>query len=61
MNTEQGPALFVKLAPEAFVLRAVTLGMRSGGRVAITHGVAAGEKVVVSGLAPLLATAEAAR
>ncbi len=61
VHTEQGPAVFVKLAPEAFALRTVTLGARSGGRVAITRGVAAGDKVVVAGLAPLLATAEAPR
>lgn len=61
VHTEQGPAVFVKLAPEAFTLRTITLGARAGNRVAIAHGVRAGEKVVVAGLAPLLATAEAPR
>ncbi len=61
VTTEQGPALFVKIAPEAFVLRAVELGTRAGARVAIARGVSAGERIVVHGLAPLLATAEAPR
>ncbi len=61
VHTEQGPAVFVKLAPEAFALRTVTLGARAGSRAVIAHGLKAGEKVVVTGLAPLLATAEAPR
>ena len=43
------------------MLRAVELGTRAGARVAIARGVSAGERIVVHGLAPLLATAEAPR
>jgi multidrug efflux pump subunit AcrA (membrane-fusion protein) len=61
LTTEQGPAVFVKVGPEAFQFRAVTIGPRSGDRIGIARGVSAGERVVVAGGAPLLATAEAPR
>jgi multidrug efflux pump subunit AcrA (membrane-fusion protein) len=61
LQTERGPAVFVKVAPEAFVLRPVTIGAAAGDRVAIQAGVAAGERVVVSATSPLLSTAESAR
>lgn len=61
LQTERGPAVFVKVAPEAFVLRPVTIGASAGDRVAIRSGIAAGERVVISATSPLLSTAESAR
>ena len=61
LQTERGPAVFVKVGPEAFVLRPVTLGTVAGERVGIRSGIAAGERVVVSATAPLLSTAEGTR
>jgi biotin carboxyl carrier protein len=61
VETERGPAVFVKIAPEAFELRPVTLGPRTGDRVGLLGGVAAGERVVVAGTAPLLSTTETSR
>jgi len=61
LQTERGPAVFVKVAPEAFALRPVTLAGSAGDRVGIQSGIAAGERVVISAMSPLLSTAEAAR
>jgi multidrug efflux pump subunit AcrA (membrane-fusion protein) len=61
IQTERGPAVFVKVAPEAFALRPVTLGPAAGDRVAIRAGIAAGERVVVTATAPLLSTTEGTR
>jgi membrane fusion protein, heavy metal efflux system len=43
------PVLFVHPTAEAFVRRRVTLGAEIGGRVVVTSGLAAGERVVVEG------------
>ena len=61
LSTERGPVVFVKVGPEAFVQRAVTLGPSAGDRVAVASGVAEGERVVVSAAAPLLSTPEETR
>jgi multidrug efflux pump subunit AcrA (membrane-fusion protein) len=61
LQTERGPAVFVKIGPEAFALRTVVPGPASGDRVTLARGVTAGERVVVAGAGPLLSTAEAPR
>ena len=44
---------FVKVGPEAFVLRTVKLGAQAGGTWEVLSGVSAGERVVVDGTYPL--------
>lgn len=43
------PAVFIQVAGEAFVRRAVKFGVREGGLVQILDGVSRGERVVVKG------------
>lgn len=43
------PAVFLATAPSQFELRPVELGPHASGRVALRHGVAAGERVVTRG------------
>ena len=43
------PTVFVHPTAEGFAVRRVTLGPVVGGRVAITAGLRAGERVVVAG------------
>ena len=45
----KGATVWVLTAPETFMNRMVTIGAETGGRVAITHGLKAGEVVAVTG------------
>ena len=61
LSTERGRVVFVKVGPEAFVLRPVTAGPAAGGHVALYGGVEEGERVVVSAAGALLSTPEVPR
>jgi multidrug efflux system membrane fusion protein len=47
--SQQGPYVFVIKPDDTAELRQVTLGLRQGDDVVVTHGVAAGERVVLAG------------
>jgi multidrug efflux system membrane fusion protein len=47
--SQKGPYVYVVKPDQTAELRLVTLGQRQGGNVAVTSGLAAGEKVVLTG------------
>lgn len=47
--SQQGPYVFVIKPDDTAELRQVTLGLRQGDDVVVTHGVTAGERVVLAG------------
>ena len=48
-QTEAGPIAFVRVAPDRFERRVLTLGIQRADWVEVTRGVAAGESVATAG------------